>query len=198
MELSHGSNINSKIMKKQNETYIQLELPFGSEPPAVGGGLTPETTNYGAQDPGTSTSNVQPPATAGGSDLAALQAENANLKAALRLRDARDAVTEELKNSGARSPALLWDVVAGDVEFDERGKPTNFAAILAELKASFPEQFGTQTDSDRIPGTYIPQSIDGGAGQTATPRLTKEALRRMKPAEIAELDWADVRRVLAN
>lgn len=129
------------------------------------------------------------------SDLAT---ENANLRAAIRLRDARDSVTEELKNSGARSPALLWDVVAGDVEFDDEGKPTNIAAVLAELKASFPEQFGPQTNSGQIPGTYIPQSIDGGAGQTATPRLTKEALRRMKPSEIAELDWADVRRVLAN
>ncbi|MEQ1643098.1 MAG: hypothetical protein ABL959_06605 [Pyrinomonadaceae bacterium] len=170
-----------------------------SEPPARTGGLTLQTTDNAAQDdPGTSTTDTQPPATAGGTDLAALQAENANLKAAIRLRDARDAVTEELKNSGARSPVLLWDVVAGDVEFDERGKPTNIAAILAELKASFPEQFGTQTDGGQIPGTYIPQSIDGGAGQTATPRLTKEALRRMKPAEIAELDWADVRRVLSS
>lgn len=177
-----------------------------SEQPAVVGGLTQQTTSDASQNPGTLTDNAQPAATAGGSDsataggtdLAALQAENANLKAAIRLRDARDSVTEELRNSGARSPALLWDVVAGDVEFDERGKPTNIAAILAELKASFPEQFGTQTDSGQIPGTYIPQSIDAGAGQTATPRLTKEALRRMKPAEIAELDWADVRRVLSS
>lgn len=170
-----------------------------SEPPAPTGGLTQQATDNAAQDnPGTSTTDTQPPATAGGTDLAALQAENANLKAAIRLRDARDAVTEELKNSGARSPALLWDVVAGDVEFDERGKPTNIAAILAELKASFPEQFGTQTDTGQIPAPYIPQSIDAGAGHTATPRLTKEALRRMKPAEIAELDWADVRRVLSS
>lgn len=168
------------------------------EPPTPTGGLTQQNTDDADQDPGTLTSDTQPPATAGGSDLAALQAENANLKAAIRLRDARDAVTDELRKSGARSPVLLWDVVAGDVEFDERGKPTNIAAILAELKASFPEQFGTQTDSGQIPGTYIPQSIDAGAGQTATPRLTKEALRRMKPAEIAELDWADVRRVLSS
>lgn len=159
-------------MKNENKTNTQPELPFGDDDMSA------------------------PPA--GGSDLAALRAENADLKAAIRLRDARDAVTEELKNSGARSPALLWDVVAGDVEFDDEGKPTNIPAILAELKASFPEQFGTQTDSGQIPGTYIPQSIDGGAGQTATPRLTKEALGRMKPSEIAELDWADVRRVLAS
>ncbi len=159
-----------------------------SEPPAPTGGLTQQTTNDAAQDSGTSTTEVQPPATAGGSDSADLATENANLKAAIRLRDARDSVTGELKNAGARSPELLWDVVAGEVEFDGEGRPANVAALLAGLKAKFPEQFGT----------HIPQSIDGGAGQTATPRLTKEALRRMKPAEIAELDWADVRRVLSN
>jgi hypothetical protein len=146
-------------MKNENETNPQPELPFGDDDMSV------------------------PPA--GGSDLAT---ENASLKAAIRLRDARDSVTEELRNSGARSPELLWDVVAGKVEFDDEGRPANTAAVVAELKAKFPEQFGT----------YIPQSIDGGAGQTATPRLTKEALRRMKPAEIAELDWADVRRVLSS
>ena len=156
-----------------------------SEPPAVAGGLTQQTTNDASQDSGTSTIHVQPPATAGGTDLAT---ENANLKAAIRLRDAQAAVTNELRNSAARSPELLWDVVAGQVEFDDEGRPANVAAVVAGLTAKFPEQFGT----------YIPQSIDGGAGQTATPRLTKEALRRMKPSEIAELDWADVRRVLSN
>ena len=164
-----------------------------SEPPAVAGGLIQQSTDDAYQDSGTSTIHVQPPVgaggtdsdTAGGTDLAT---ENANLKAAIRLRDAQAAVTNELRNSAARSPELLWDVVAGEVEFDDEGRPANVATVVASLKAKFPEQFGT----------YIPQSIDGGAGQTATPRLTKEALRRMKPSEIAELDWADVRRVLSN
>ena len=165
-----------------------------SEPPAVAGGITPQTTNDASQDSGTSNNDhVQPPATAGRTDSATaggtdLAAENANLKAAIRLRDARDSVTGELRDAGARSPELLWDVVAGQVEFDDEGRPANVAALLAELKAKFPEQFGN----------HIPPSIDGGAGQTATPRLTKEALRRMKPSEIAELDWADVRRVLSS
>ena len=159
-----------------------------SEPSAVAGGLTQQTTNDASQDPGTSTIHVQPPATAGGSPLNDLATENANLKAAIRLRDARDSVTGGLRDAGARSPELLWDVVSNSVEFDDEGRAANVAAVVASLKAKFPEQFGT----------YIPKSIDGGAGQTATPRLTKEALRRMKPSEIAELDWADVRRVLSN
>ena len=40
-------------------------------------------------------------------------------------------------------------------------------------------------------------SIDAGAGRTSPATLTKEALARMKPSEIAELDWSEVRRVLA-
>ena len=164
-----------------------------SEPSAVAGGLTQQTTNDASQDSGTSTIHVQPPVGAGGTDSATaggtdLATENANLKAAIRLRDAQDSVTGEFRDAGARSPELLWDVVAGQVEFDDEGRPANVAAVVASLKAKFPEQFGN----------HIPQSIDGGAGQTATPRLTKEALRRMKPSEIAELDWADVRRVLSN
>jgi hypothetical protein len=61
-------------------------------------------------------------------------------------------------------------------------------ALLGKLKASFPEQFGTPP----------PASIDAGAGLRPTPQLTREALAKMKPAEIAALDWNDVRRVLAS
>lgn len=40
-------------------------------------------------------------------------------------------------------------------------------------------------------------SIDGGAGRTAEQPITKEMLSKMKPSEISELEWAEVRRVLA-
>lgn len=154
------------------------------EQPAPAGGLT-ETA---ADDASQTDASAAPQETPEGVTLTSLQTENADLKAAIRLRDSRDAVTGEIIAAGARSPDLLFDLVRDSIEFDARGKPQNVGAVVADLKAKYPEQFGTQT----------PQSIDGGAGQTATPRLTKEALRRMNPSEIAELDWADVRRVLSN
>ena len=139
----------------------------------------------------------QPPAPAGdeiqteeapeGITLNELQTENEQLKAAIRLRDARATVMDELKRAGARSPKLLFEAVTGDLQFDDEGKPANTAAIVATLKTDFPEQFGTDA----------PRSIDAGAGVIHRPALTREALKRMKPAEIAELDWAEVKRVLA-
>lgn len=120
--------------------------------------------------------------------LAELRAENEELRAAIRFGAARDSVVEELKRAGARSPGLLFDSVKGDLQFDDEGKPANTAAIVARLKTVFPEQFGTDA----------PQSIDGGAGIVRKPALSKDALKRMKPSEIAELDWAEVRRVLSS
>lgn len=156
-----------------------------SEPPAPAGGLTEVAADDASQ---TDTSSAAPQETPEGVTLTALQTENADLKAAIRLRDARDAVTAELEKAGARSPELLWDALLDRLEFDGEGRPQNVAAIVAEFKVKYPEQFGT----------HVSGSIDGGAGQTATPRLTREALRRMKPSEIAELDWAEVRRVLSS
>jgi len=114
--------------------------------------------------------------------LAALQAENEQLKAEIRFGAARDSVLEELKRAGARSPGLLFESVKGDLQFDDSGQPANTAAIVARLETAFPEQFGTDA----------PRSIDGGAGVVRKPSLTRDALKRMKPAEIAELDWAEV------
>lgn len=156
-----------------------------SVPPAPTGGLTEAPTT--AEDAEASTAELQPPATVGGPDLSTLQAENADLKAAIRLKDAQASVTSELGKSGARSPELLWNAIRESVEFDADGKPVNTARLIAELRAKYPEQFGADT----------PPSIDAGAGQSSTPRLTKAALARMKPDEIARLDWSEVRRVLA-
>ncbi|MFZ1702142.1 MAG: hypothetical protein WBO10_06255 [Pyrinomonadaceae bacterium] len=155
-----------------------------SEPPAVAGGLAQEPTNPSNIEE----TNDQPPATAGGTDLTDLQTENANLKAAIRLKDARAAVTEELGKSGARSPELLWDALAGEIEFDDTDAGANIDSLIAKAREKYPEQFTP---------TSVTGSIDGGAGQTATARLTREALKRMTPSEIAELDWEEVKRVLA-
>ena len=160
-----------------------------SEPP------TEEQTAAGAsQETETQMSQLQPSAHADGSplgpaaDVEQLRTENAQLKAAIRLRDAQASVTTELGKSGARSPELLWDALRHELLFDDEGKPVNSAELIAGLRAKFPEQFGTR----------VPASIDGGAGQTDTPLLTRAALAKMKPEDIAKLDWNEVKRVLSN
>ena len=172
-------------MKKQTENTTQNNTPNGSEPPAVAGG------SNGTDDDVQQTSNeavVVPPAHAGGSDLKRLQQENEQLKATIRDGEAHRQITGELEKAGARSPGLLFATVKGDLQFDADGKLVNAAALVGRLTAAFPEQFGV---------TRIPNPIDAGAGRTVTPQLTRDALAKMKPSEIATLDWADVRRVLA-
>lgn len=122
-------------------------------------------------------------------ELEQLRAENENLRQAIRRRDARQAAIDELKKENARSPELLFASVQDEIQFDRDGRPANIAAVVAELKSNFPEQFGTDA----------PASIDAGAGRTdQNDFLTREALAKMKPQEIARLDWNDVRSVLAN
>jgi hypothetical protein len=82
----------------------------------------------------------------------------------------------------------LFDSIKGKLQFDDEGKPANAAALVRHLKTVHPEQFGSERTAS---------SIDAGAGGTVTPQLSRDALSRMKPSEIAALDWADVRRVLA-
>lgn len=118
-----------------------------------------------------------------------LRAENETLKQTLRMRDARAALTTELKTAGARSPELLFESVQAQIQFGGDGVPANIAAITANLKQKFPEQFGKDS----------PVSIDAGAGRSGQNNLlTREALSAMKPEEVARLDWNDVRSVLAN
>jgi hypothetical protein len=59
------------------------------------------------------------------------------------------------------------------------------------LKTSYPEQFGEAKPD----GT-----IDGGAGQgeKGGTKLTKEGLSKMTPAQIKELDWEEVKKVMAQ
>ncbi len=136
------------------------------------------------------TQQSEPDASGGGdvSDITQLQAENEQLKTTIRLNAAHRQITGELAKAGARSPGLLFDAVKGELKFDGDGKLENAAGLIERIAARFPEQFGTET----------PASIDGGAGSGGGITLTKEALAKMKPAEIALLDWADVRRVLAG
>ena len=118
-----------------------------------------------------------------------LRAENDELRNSMRMRDAHEALTKELNAAWARSPELLFASVQTEIQFDEDGRPANIAAIAANLKQRFPEQFG----SDQ------PASIDAGAGRTSQNNfLTRDVLAKMSPQEIARLDWNDVCHVLAN
>lgn len=120
--------------------------------------------------------------------LAELQAENERLKATIRVSEAHRQITGGLARAGARSPELLFNSVRDALQFADDGTLQNAAALIEKLKSAHPEQFGT----------HVPvPSIDAGAGIAVAPQLTRDALAKMRPAEIAELDWNDVKRVLA-
>ncbi len=117
-----------------------------------------------------------------------LEAENAELKTGIRLSAAKEMMVSSLARAGARSPGLLFDVVKGDLQFADDGTLVNSAAIVERLTHDLPEQFGVGKPT---------VSIDAGAGRVSAPALTKDALSRMSASEIADLDWAEVRNVLA-
>lgn len=119
-----------------------------------------------------------------------LRKENSELRERLALAAAREIVNAESKRAAAISPQLIFDSVKADLKFNEDGAATNAAALVADLKKRFPEQFG---------GAASAGTINGGAGAGASPMpLTSEMLARMTPAEIARLDWNDVRQVLSR
>ncbi|HEV7701271.1 MAG TPA: hypothetical protein VGO43_13650 [Pyrinomonadaceae bacterium] len=122
------------------------------------------------------------------SETERLKKENDDLRAANRLRDAKDTVLEALKD--AKNPELLWKAVKGDLDFADDGKIKNLDALVKGLKEDYVDQFG-----EAKPG----ETIDGGAGQQAKPTggLTKEKLAKMAPKEIQALDWEDVKKVMA-
>lgn len=123
-------------------------------------------------------------------EIAKLRRENEELKLAARMKTAHGLFTQELSKLGARSPELLFDTVRGKIQFDEGGEPLNTAALVADLRSKFPEQFGSHQTS---------ASIDAAAGAGDRPNfLTAEALAKMTPQEIARLDWNEVPSILAN
>jgi hypothetical protein len=121
-------------------------------------------------------------------EVETLQAENDVLRSKIRFRDGRDAITASLKEAGARSPELMFEAVKNSLQFGEDGSVQNAEAVVSEMKRRFPEQFGVFS---------TPPPIDGGAGAKSSVNiLTKEALAAMNPADIARLDWDEVRQVL--
>lgn len=125
-----------------------------------------------------------------GAVLEELKTENEELKNVVRLQRAHDEITKVLAEADARSPGLLFAYAVDMLQFDGDGKLVNAAAIAEHLRKNFPEQFGQ------------PQpvaAIDGGAGASRPVQyLTKDALAKMTPAEVAKLDWAEVRQVLSS
>ncbi|HEX2641186.1 MAG TPA: hypothetical protein VHL50_11460 [Pyrinomonadaceae bacterium] len=115
--------------------------------------------------------------------------ENESLRNRLRTRDAMDELGRELRDAGAVSPELLSKAVADELQFGEDGGAVNVAALVEKLKKSFPTQFGRG---------FGHTGIDGGAGRNEARPLTKETLAKMSPAQIAALDWQEVRQVLSG
>lgn len=120
-----------------------------------------------------------------------LRAENERLREQIKLRDAHDTLTHKLKKAGARTPKLLLEAAKHALKFTAEGLLENAGELVDGLKDKYPEQFGNEP--------HIPHpSIDAGAGGRSRPALTKEALAKMKPSEIADLDWSEVKRTLAG
>jgi hypothetical protein len=129
-------------------------------------------------------------------DLTALRSENAELRDQLRLRTAHDELTKLLTAEHARSPELLFQAAQPSLAFDDEGKPANIDELLIDLKERFPEQFAIESpEPNKLPAPL--PSINSGAGRALREqRLTKDMLARLKPREIADLDWNEVKQVL--
>ena len=66
---------------------------------------------------------------------------------------------------------------------------------IAEMRSELARL--SQRVDQRLDSSAALPPIDGGAGsRQASSTLTKEALARMKPADISRLNWADVKEVL--
>jgi len=97
--------------------------------------------------------------------------------------------TDETAEPMRQPPELLLELASGLEQIDEKGELDNAAAIVRELKRHYPNAFRAERAAA--------VGIDGGAGAAADP-LTREMLAKMKPADIAKLDWQAVRHVLEN
>ncbi len=132
-------------------------------------------------------SAIADPVSESSAEIERLRMENETLTNSIRMRGARDLITKILADAGARSPGLLFDAAREKIQFSSDGQLINAAAIAENLKRTFPEQFSF----DR------PDSIGGGAGTGRTAQfLNAEALSRMTPVQIKELDWQEVKQVL--
>jgi hypothetical protein len=158
-----------------------------------------ETTQQPSTEPTevfTSVSSVDAVPSAFDADLNALRSENAQLRDQLRLRTARDEFTNLLTAENARSPELLFEASSARLEFDDNGGLKNTTELIADLRSRFPEQFAVDSPQSPPPTPPVP-TINSGAGRHPREQtLTKEMLARLKPREIANLDWNEVKQIL--
>jgi hypothetical protein len=157
-------------------------------------------------------------------ELNLLRTENSELKHQLRLRIARDELTRTLASENARSPELLFEAASARLVFDEAGNLTNLSDIITDIKSRFPEQFVIEQSEPQQPAPLLtkegwrrlpptgwfsptgqntepssPPAINAGAGRIgARPPLTKETLAAMKPRDIANLNWNDVKQIMES
>ncbi|MET0646388.1 MAG: hypothetical protein ABW208_07180 [Pyrinomonadaceae bacterium] len=89
----------------------------------------------------------------------------------LRERDARDLLEAGAKEAGASNPTKVYRLIKDELEFDDKGKPTNLKEVVAKAKRDFPDEFGVK----RPPG-----SADGAAGRSSGTARTMNDLIRGK------------------
>jgi hypothetical protein len=184
-------------MHDLGETDFGLKpgIPVATIPPAEAGGndnLNSRETTTDMTEENTTTETTESVNravdTANAAMLKQLRTENEHLKATIRLEKAHRQITDELSKNWARSPELLFAAVRDDIQFADDGALLNAAALIERLKTQHPEQFADQRTV----------SIDAGRGRAGSQGLTRSALAGMSAAEIAKLDWKDVKNALSK
>lgn len=108
-------------------------------------------------------------------------AELAETKAALRERDARDAVKDAAVKAGVKNPDLFYKAVKSDLEFDDAGNVKNLKDVLESSRTEMPELYAGAAAAKPTPEG----GADAGEGKNPPATLTKEAIEKMSEAEIA-------------
>jgi hypothetical protein len=135
----------------------------------------------------TTTENTTEPATEQPAAPPDMTAENEQLRGRLREMTASQMLTDALENAGTAACGLVAKALLGEVQYDDAGTPQNIAALVAKARNEFPAVFRTTR----------PDGIDAGNQAPPPRRVTREMLKQMPAAEIAKLDWDDVRSALS-
>lgn len=116
-----------------------------------------------------------------------LAAENAVLRTRVREMAASQALNAALEKAGVAATSLVTKALIADVQFDDADAPVNVAALIAKARGEFPDVFR----NDAVNG------IDARVASPPPESLTREMLKKMSPAEIAKLEWEQVRAALS-
>lgn len=96
-----------------------------------------------------------------------VKAELESVKRENQMLKAESEMIRALKTAQANSAELLFAAAKDKLDFDTNGKLVNLKEIVDELKASYPDQFGTPKPSE---------TIDGGKGNKDEPKGKAETL----------------------